>query len=134
MPRLGAALTSAAGCLLIGAGSAALGLSSASWPYSLSILPATLVAGAGMAAALVGLQALVFTDTPAADTGAVSGLFTSVQEVASAVGTAAFVAIALAPAAVLTGLRLTFLIGALTAVLAAMPLLALRRWGAADDQ
>ncbi len=116
LARFGATPVAVAGALAIAAGSLLLGRVEPGAGYLTTVLPGLLVAGIGVGAALVALQSAVFADVPERDAGAVAGLFTTAQEVASALGTAAFVAVALTAATTAAGLSLALTSGAATAL------------------
>jgi hypothetical protein len=76
----------AAGATGIAAGSFLISGVDAGDGYLATVLPGMLIAGVGMGLALVALQVAVFVEVAEQDSGIVAGLFTTSQEVASAVG------------------------------------------------
>lgn len=109
--RCGPRLVVLGGSALIAAGSFLLSRAEAGDSFAV-VLPGLLAAGAGLGAALVALQSAAFSDVPRPLIGPVSGLFTTAQEVASAVGTAALVAVALTQSERPAGLQLALVAGA----------------------
>jgi len=100
----------------IALGSAALSLVEAESRYAWPVLPCVLLAGTGLGLSVVSIQIMMFRNVPASTTGVVSGLLTTAQETASAVGTTALATLAVSIGGIM-GLRSALLWGAVAALI-----------------
>ena len=126
--RFGAKPLIVSGFALLAAGLGGLALVRPDGSYGLDVLPASLVAAAGMALAFVPSLGTAIGAAPMAETGSAAGLVNTSYQIGSAVGLAALTAVAAGvtaggtDVAVLTGGYSAAFLGA--AVIAALGLLA----------
>jgi MFS family permease len=105
-----------AGAAGVAVGSLLVGAADAGDSYAGAILPGIVIAGLGLGGALVALQVAVFVGVAEGESGVVAGLFTTAQEVASAIGTAALVALALAQGGGADGIQFALAVGAVVVI------------------
>lgn len=140
--RFGAKTPIVAGMLLLAGGMAGLSLVRADGTFAVDVLPASIVAAAGMALAFIPSRGTAISSAKPEEGGLASGIVNTAYQVGSALGLAAMTALATAqgadqlgdPGALTDGYSAAFLGAAGVAVVGGLLAAALLRFPNSDDQ